>query len=194
MNSFNAYANYQKQRGSNTAWTWEHQAMTRARFVLGGVSLAGRFDAIREAVITAPRDPQSLAAEIVAMRAKVRAAHPVRGTRFDVKHSPGGMVDVEFVMQYLVLLHSHAHPELRANTGNINLLRRAEHAGLLEPGMGEAAARAYRELRQIQHRARLDEMPTQVEPARVETAAAAVRALWQHVLGRKQQAGATTVA
>jgi glutamate-ammonia-ligase adenylyltransferase len=194
VTSFNAYANYQQQRGSNTAWTWEHQAMTRARFVLGGVSLAGRFDAIREAVITAPRDPQSLAAEIVAMRAKVRAAHPVRGTRFDVKHSPGGMVDVEFVMQYLVLLHSHAHPELRANTGNINLLRRAEHAGLLEPGMGEAAARAYRELRQIQHRARLDEMPTQVEPARVETASAAVRALWQHVLGRKQQAGATTVA
>ncbi len=192
VTSFNAYANYQQQRGSNTAWTWEHQAMTRARFVLGVVSLAGRFDAVREAVITAPRDAQLLAAEIVAMRAKVRAAHPVRGTRFDVKHSPGGMVDVEFVMQYLVLLHSHAHPELRANTGNINLLRRAEQVGLLEPGMGEAAARAYRELRQIQHQARLDEMPTQVEPARVETAAAAVRALWQHVLGRQQQAATTT--
>ncbi|WP_439520517.1 bifunctional [glutamate--ammonia ligase]-adenylyl-L-tyrosine phosphorylase/[glutamate--ammonia-ligase] adenylyltransferase [Hydrogenophaga sp.] len=194
VTSFNAYANYQQQRGSNTAWTWEHQAMTRARFVLGGVSLAGRFDAIREAVITAPRHAQSLANEIVAMRAKVRQAHPVRGAKFDVKHSAGGMVDVEFAVQYLVLLHSHAHPELRANTGNINLLRRAEHAGLLEPGMGEAAARAYRELRQIQHRARLDEMPTQVEPDRVATAAAAVRALWHHVLGRQQQASATTLA
>jgi glutamate-ammonia-ligase adenylyltransferase len=83
---------------------------------------------------------------------------------------------------------------LRANTGNINLLLRAEQAGLLEPGMGEAAARAYRELRQIQHRARLDEMPTQVDPARVETAAAAVLALWQHVLGRTQQAGAATTS
>jgi [glutamine synthetase] adenylyltransferase / [glutamine synthetase]-adenylyl-L-tyrosine phosphorylase len=190
VTSFNAYANYQQQRGSNTAWTWEHQAMTRARFVLGGVSLAGRFDAIRESVITAPRDAQSLADEIVAMRAKVRTAHPVRGEQFDVKHSPGGMVDVEFAVQYLVLLHSHAHPELRANTGNINLLRRAEQVGLLEPGMGEAAARAYRELRQIQHLARLDEMPTQVDPVRVEAAAAAVRALWQHVLGRKLVAGA----
>jgi glutamate-ammonia-ligase adenylyltransferase len=198
VTSFTAYANYQQQRGSNTAWTWEHQAMTRARFVLGGdtgrpdaahesgegPSLAARFDAVREAVITAERDAASLAAEIVAMRAKVRAAHPVRGERFDVKHSPGGMVDVEFAVQYLVLLHSRAHPELRANTGNINLLRRAESAGLLEPGMGEAAAHAYRELRQIQHTARLDEAPTQVDAAQVQEASGAVLALWQHVLGR----------
>ncbi len=184
VTSFTAYANYQHQRGSNTAWTWEHQAMTRARFVLGGISLAGRFDAVRETVITAERDAASLAAEIVAMRGKVRAAHLVRGTRFDVKHSPGGMVDVEFVVQYLVLLHSRAHPELRANTGNINLLRRAETAGLLEPGMGESAARAYRELRQIQHRARLDETPTQVDAEQVAEASGAVLALWRHVLGR----------
>ncbi len=184
VTSFTAYANYQQQRGSNTAWTWEHQAMTRARFVLGGISLAGRFDAVRETVITAERDAASLAAEIVAMRGKVRAAHLVRGTRFDVKHSPGGMVDVEFVVQYLVLLHSRAHPELRANTGNINLLRRAETAGLLEPGMGESAARAYRELRQIQHRARLDETPTQVDAEQVAEASGAVLALWRHVLGR----------
>ncbi len=184
VSSFTAYANYQQQRGSNTAWTWEHQAMTRARFVLGGAALASRFDAVREAVITAERDAGSLAAEIVAMRAKVRAAHPVRGTRFDVKHSPGGMVDVEFAVQYLVLLHSRAHPELRANTGNINLLWRAEAAGLLAPGMGEAAAQAYRELRQIQHRARLDEAPTQVEADEVQGAVQAVLALWQHVLGR----------
>ncbi|MCW5654943.1 bifunctional [glutamate--ammonia ligase]-adenylyl-L-tyrosine phosphorylase/[glutamate--ammonia-ligase] adenylyltransferase [Hydrogenophaga sp.] len=186
VTSFNAYANYQQQRGSNTAWTWEHQAMTRARFVLGNAGLAGRFDAVREAVITAERDAALLAAEITAMRAKVRAAHPVRGERFDVKHSPGGMVDVEFAVQYLVLLHSRDHPELRANTGNINLLRRAEQAGLLTPGMGEAAARAYRELRQIQHRARLDETPTQVDPEVVAESAAAVRALWQHVLGRAE--------
>ncbi|MDP3832680.1 MAG: bifunctional [glutamate--ammonia ligase]-adenylyl-L-tyrosine phosphorylase/[glutamate--ammonia-ligase] adenylyltransferase, partial [Hydrogenophaga sp.] len=191
VTSFTAYANYQQQRGSNTAWTWEHQAMTRARFVLGGgaegphaPTLADRFDAVREAVITAPRDAASLAEEITSMRAKVRAAHPVRGTQFDVKHSPGGMVDVEFAVQYLVLLHSRAHPELRANTGNINLLHRAEAAGLLAPGMGEAAARAYRELRQIQHRARLDEAPTQVDAAQVEDEARAVLALWQHVLGR----------
>jgi [glutamine synthetase] adenylyltransferase / [glutamine synthetase]-adenylyl-L-tyrosine phosphorylase len=183
VTSFDAYEKYQTQRGSNTAWTWEHQAMTRARFVLGNEALAARFDAVREAVITAPRDATALANEIVAMREKVRAAHPVRGERFDVKHSAGGMVDVEFVVQYLVLLHSREHPALRANTGNINLLRRAEAAGLLPAGVGEDAANAYRRLRQVQHRARLDEAPTQVDPADLQAQAQAVRRLWQLVLG-----------
>ena len=183
VTSFAAFEKYQQQRGSNTAWTWEHQAMTRARCVLGAEAFGPRFDGVREAVITAPRDAASLAQEIVAMRDKVRKAHPVRGETFDVKHSAGGMVDVEFVVQYLVLSQSAAHPELRANTGNINLLQRAEAAGLLAPGMGLAAGNAYRELRQIQHRARLDEAPTQVDPTQVAESAAAVLALWQHVLG-----------
>jgi [glutamine synthetase] adenylyltransferase / [glutamine synthetase]-adenylyl-L-tyrosine phosphorylase len=186
VTSFTAYANYQQQRGSNTAWTWEHQAMTRARCVLAPTlpaGLAERFDAVREAVITAERDPVALAREIVAMREKVHSAHPVRGGDFDVKHSPGGMVDVEFVVQFLVLAHSGAHPELRANTGNINLLHRAEQVSLLLPGMGAAVGSAYRELRHIQHRARLDEAPTQVPATSVADAASAVRALWNHVLG-----------
>ncbi|WP_342132072.1 bifunctional [glutamate--ammonia ligase]-adenylyl-L-tyrosine phosphorylase/[glutamate--ammonia-ligase] adenylyltransferase [Hydrogenophaga sp. OTU3427] len=181
VTSFEAYANYQQQRGSNTAWTWEHQAITRARHVVGDAALAARFDAVREAVITAPRDVASLSEEIRAMRDKVRAAHPVRGEGFDVKHSPGGMVDVEFVVQFLVLSQSRAHPALRANRGNIALLQMAEAAGLLPAGMGEAAAAAYRTLRQMQHRARLDEAPTQVAPEDVAQEAAAVRALWQHV-------------
>ena len=145
--------------------------------------MAARFDAVREAVMTAPRDVAALVEEIRAMRDKVRAAHPVRGERFDVKHSPGGMVDVEFVVQFLVLARSADHPALRANRGNIALLQMAEQAGLLPPGVGDAAATAYRRLRQIQHRARLDEAPTQVDLGEVDTEAAAVRALWQHVLG-----------
>ena len=117
------------------------------------------------------------------MREKVRAAHPVKAGAFDVKHSVGAMVDVEFVVQYLVLAHSGQHPELRGNLGNIALLQRAEAVGLLRPGMGQAASDAYRVLRQIQHRARLDEAPTQVDAAMVASEAAAVQALWQHVLG-----------
>jgi len=183
VTSFTSYENYQRGRGSNTAWTWEHQAMTRARFVMGPSSLEARFDEVREAVIVAERDHQALKQEIGAMRERVRKAHPDRGELFDVKHSPGGMVDVEFVVQFLVLSQAGRHPELRANTGNINLLQRAEAAGLLPAGVGEAASRAYRQLRQIQHRARLDETPTQVEAASVAEAAAAVRTLWQYVLG-----------
>ena len=181
VTSFAAYANYQQQRGSNTAWTWEHQAMTRARFVLGGVSLRQQFEQIREGVVTAPRNAALLRDEITAMRDKVRSAHPVKRNVFDVKHSPGGMVDAEFAVQYLVLSQSAQHPALVANVGNIALLQRAEAAGLLPSGVGEAAAKAYRALRRVQHQARLNEAPTQVVPGTLEAERAAILALWAAV-------------
>ncbi len=180
---FEAYADYQQQRGSNTAWTWEHQAMTRARFVMGLPGLAPQFDTVRHAVISAPRDAVSLKAEIVAMRDKVRQGHPVKAERFDVKHSPGGMVDAEFAVQYLVLLHTAAHPELADNVGNIALLQRAEKAGLLPTGVGQAAANAYREMRRVQHRARLNEEPTDVPLEQLASEREAVLALWRGVMG-----------
>ncbi|MDD2712310.1 MAG: bifunctional [glutamate--ammonia ligase]-adenylyl-L-tyrosine phosphorylase/[glutamate--ammonia-ligase] adenylyltransferase [Simplicispira sp.] len=183
VTSFDSYANYQQQRGSNTAWTWEHQAMTRARFVLGSEALRARFDAVREAVISAPRDALALRQEIVGMRERVRAAHPVRGNRFDVKHSPGGMVDAEFAVQYLVLSQSGVHRELLGNVGNIALLQRAEQTGLLPPGVGNAAADAYRQLRSVQHKARLDEASLEVDPATLERERQAVLALWNAVFG-----------
>ena len=183
VTSFQAYADYQQQRGSNTAWTWEHQAMTRARFVMGSEGLHARFDAVRQAVITAPRDAAALRSEIVAMRERVRSAHPAPADQFDVKHSPGGMVDAEFAVQYLVLAHSAAHPELQGNVGNIALLQRAEAAGLLPAGVGRAAADAYRTLRHVQHRARLNEEPTRVPPETLAAEQGAVRALWRAVFG-----------
>lgn len=183
ITTFDAYARYQQQRGSNTAWTWEHQAMTRARFVLGSPALAARFESIREAVITAGRDVAALRAEIVAMRERVRSAHPIKAGRFDVKHSAGGMVDAEFAVQFLVLSQSRAHPGLVANVGNIALLQRAEDAGLLPPGVGRQAAAAYRELRRVQHKARLDEAPTQVEPPALAAERSAIQDLWTAVFG-----------
>jgi len=181
VSTFEAFADYQCQRGENTAWTWEHQAMTRARFCLGVPALEVRFDEVRTKVISARRDPIALRQEIVAMREKLRAAHSVPAHLFDVKHSVGGMVDVEFAVQYLVLAHSAQHPALLANVGNIALLLSAEKAGLLPLGVGAAAGTAYRELRRVQHRARLDELPTQVPAAELETACAAIQSLWHAV-------------
>ncbi len=207
VTTFDAYAKYQQQRGSNTAWTWEHQAMTRARFVLGSPegtgsdadadaatpreagaaptaqSLSARFDEVRRAVISAPRDAAALRQEISTMREKVRAAHPVSDGSFDVKHGAGGMVDAEFAVQYLVLSQAANHAELVDNVGNIALLHRAEACGLLPPSVGKAAAQAYRTLRQVQHRARLDEAPTQVAPQVLATERDAVLALWHAVFG-----------
>lgn len=157
--------------------------MTRARFVLGDDALRQRFDAIRKAVISSPRNFDDLKAEIKTMRERVRAAHPVKGEQFDIKHSPGGMIDAEFVMQYLVLSNAALHPELMDNTGNIALLERAEVLGLLPPGVGHSAAGAYRELRRVQHRARLNEEPTHVLMSELQEQRDAVLALWQTVFG-----------
>lgn len=181
VTSLSSYENYQKGRGSNTAWTWEHQAITRARFCAGTATLGPRFEAVRRAVICAERDPPALRTEIQTMRERVRQARPVKDGLFDVKHSPGGMMDAEFAVQYLVLAHGKTHPELLDNVGNIALLQRAEAGGLLPTGVGRAAADAYRELRRAQHRARLDEKPTQVEPAAAAAQRDAVLALWHAV-------------
>ena len=187
VTSFDAYEKYQQQRGSNTAWTWEHQAMTRARFVLGSEALRARFDAVRSAVVCAPRDALQLRLEISLMRDKVRAAHPVEAGLFDVKHSPGGMVDVEFAVQCLVLSHSTRHTEMIENVGNIALLHTAQACGLLPQGVGDAAASAYRVLRRIQHQARLNEEPTQVNPESVKLESQAVTRLWEAVFGSGQK-------
>lgn len=146
-------------------------------------NLVARFDAVRHAVITAPRDQAALRGEIVAMREKMRAAHPVPAGQFDVKHSPGGMIDAEFATQYLVLAHTREHPELEPNLGNIALLVRAEAAGLLPAGVGHGAADAYRSLRHAQHLARLDEQPTQVAPDTLAGERLAIQQLWHTVFG-----------
>ena len=181
VTSLQAFEAYQAGRGSNTAWTWEHQAITRARWCAGDASIGPRFEAVRRTVIAAPRDHAALKAEITSMRQKVRAAHPVKGGRFDVKHSPGAMMDVEFAVQYLVLAHGAAHPELHDNVGNIALLQRAETAGLVPAGIGVAAADAYRELRRAQHKARLDEQDTHFAPEALASQRDAVLALWRCV-------------
>jgi len=183
VTSINSFERYQVGRGSNTAWTWEHQALTRARFCAGSAALGARFDDVRRQVLAAPRDATALKREVIEMRDKVRAARPVRDGLYDVKHSPGGMMDAEFVVQTLVLTEAAQHPELLDNAGNIALLQRAERAGLLPPGVGEAAANAYRELRRAQHTARLDERPTQFDRASLAAERAAVLALWQAVFG-----------
>ena len=183
VTSISAFERYQVGRGSNTAWTWEHQAVTRARFCAGVRSIEPRFEVARTAVLTAPRDEAALRSEIQTMRERVRSAHPVKEGRFDVKHSPGGMMDAEFAVQHLVLAQGARHPGLLGNLGNIALLQRAEEDGLLPAGMGRAAADAYRELRRAQHRARLDEQPTHFETQTHAIQRDAVLALWHHVFG-----------
>ncbi len=181
VSSLDAFADYQTQRGSNSAWVWEHQAMSRARFCVGDDRLRQPFEAVRQQVLCAERDHALLSAEIAAMRDKMRAAHPVPAGLFDYKHSPGGMIDLEFAVQHLVLAHAGQHPSLLDNVGNIALLQRAESVGLLPTGVGTEAANAYRELRHLQHQARLDEQVGRVEAVQLAAQSAAIKTLWTAV-------------
>ena len=181
VSSLDAFAQYQSQRGSNSAWVWEHQAMTRARFCVGDDSLHAPFEAVRRQVLCAPRDTRQLALDITQMRERIRAAQSVAPDLFDYKHSVGGMIDLEFAVQFLVLAHAHAHHDLQDNVGNIALLLRAEKHGLLSPGVGAAAADAYRALRHLQHQARLDEQPGRSDAAEMLPHSTAIKALWSAV-------------
>ncbi|MBW7900900.1 MAG: bifunctional [glutamate--ammonia ligase]-adenylyl-L-tyrosine phosphorylase/[glutamate--ammonia-ligase] adenylyltransferase [Rhodocyclaceae bacterium] len=166
------------------AWAWEHQALTRARFVAGDEAVGARFEAIREEILTLPREPAKLKEEVLAMRRRMLDAHASNSEEFfDLKQDPGGIIDVEFIVQYLILAHAHAHPELTKNLGNIALLGMAAGLGLIPTELAEPVQNAYREYRRMQHAARLNgDGKARVERAAVRRRIEAVRALWQAVL------------
>ncbi len=180
VSSVEAFEDYQ----SRQAWTWEHQALTRARYCCGDAALKTRFDAIREKVLTQPRDAARLRDEVLDMRRKMHEGHANASGLFDLKHDAGGLVDVEFAVQYLVLAHAHAHPEMTANIGNIALLKRAGELGLIPLDIGLAAGDAYRELRRRQHALKLQGLEhARAEHGGLAQEILAVKALWADVFG-----------
>jgi len=119
---------------------------------------------------------------VLAMRARMLDGHPNATALFDLKHDRGGMVDIEFIVQYLVLAHSHEQPELIRNLGNITLLQMAGNMGLVDGDAAVRTANAYRAFRRIQHRLRLNGAErARVEPAEVAHETDAVRHLWRAV-------------
>ncbi|MPS48776.1 bifunctional [glutamate--ammonia ligase]-adenylyl-L-tyrosine phosphorylase/[glutamate--ammonia-ligase] adenylyltransferase [Methylobacillus sp.] len=178
VSSVQAFQLYQQEK----AWVWEHQALTRARFCAGNPQVGATFECIRESVLRQPRDRQSLAAEVVAMRQKMHLAHPNHGELFDLKHDRGGIVDVEFIVQYLVLAHASQYPELTRNLGNIALLDILGGLGLVNAALAHEVAQAYRDYRRRQHAIRLQgDQKARVSLDQVEREVSAVRCLWQQV-------------
>jgi len=176
-----AFAEYQAER----AWIWEHQALTRARFCAGDRAVGDGFERIRIDILTRPREPGLLAKEIVGMREKLHAAHPNKSDLFDLKHDRGGMIDIEFAVQFLVLANSHRHRDLTGNLGNIALLQMAAGHGLIDAGLAERCRNAYREFRRLQHGLRLNGARyARVPRAQVQTHVDAVQSLWESVLPR----------
>jgi glutamate-ammonia-ligase adenylyltransferase len=133
-------------------------------------------------VLRKEREPGKLAAEVLGMRSKIHAAHPNASGQFDLKHDRGGMIDIEFVVQFLVLAHAQRHPALVANLGNIALLRIAADLGLVAPALADGAREAYREFRKLQHALRLNGAQyARVASHAVQTHIDAVTLLWDAV-------------
>ncbi len=187
FSSFDAFANYQRNADPSGkgqgAWTWEHQALTRARYCAGDAALGQRFEALRAEILSRTRDASLLAADVRRMRERMHAGHPNDSGLFDLKHDAGGMVDVEFIVQYLVLAYAHDHSRLVGNLGNIALLVIAGALGLIEPARAQAVADAYRDYRRVQHRLRMNNAQyARVPKTERALERAAVQALWQEVL------------
>ena len=178
VSSFEAFEKYQKQLDLNSAWTWEHQALTRARFCLGTDSLKQRFDKLRIEVLSSTRDESQLILDVFEMRKKLWSAQKIKKGKFNGKFSPGGMVDVEFVVQYLILSHSKTHTELTENIGNIGLLRLAEEKELIPKGIGLNAGNAYRHLRNLQHSASLQENNFELNEHEITKEIESIKVLW----------------
>jgi glutamate-ammonia-ligase adenylyltransferase len=176
VSSLDGFQRYQER----DAWVWEHQALTRARYSAGDATVGAAFERIRDSILKQARDADKLKQDIVEMREKMHAAHPNETELFDVKHDRGGMIDIEFTVQYLVLAFSRSYPELTGNLGNIALLAMAAARGLIPADLAESARNAYREYRRMQHALRLNGARyARVPAAEVSAHAAAVRELWR---------------
>jgi glutamate-ammonia-ligase adenylyltransferase len=178
VSSISAFREYQLSK----AWTWEHQALTRARFVAGDANIGAAFEQIRLEVLSQVRDVKKIKTEVVEMREKMRTAQTFVANMFDIKHSVGGIIDVEFLVQYLVLVHAKKYPQLTENKGNIALLKRLGSLQIIDKELAEKTAIAYREYRRMQHALKLQgATQMRVEIALVSEHASAVKALWRQV-------------
>ena len=176
VSSLSAFADYQRKR----AWTWEHQALTRARYCAGDPALGARFERLRDEILALPRERAKLFAEIVAMRRKMRAE--TKSSANDLKQVAGGIIDLEFCVQGLVLAEGPKHPQLRENKGNHTLLRRAGECGLVDPDLAAAAGDAYLAFRRRLHDAALNDEDTAiVGDGDLAAERAAVSRLWRQV-------------
>jgi glutamate-ammonia-ligase adenylyltransferase len=177
--SVKGYAIYQQEN----AWVWEHQALVRGRFVAGDQSVGARFDLIREKILSQPRDFGSLKKEVVAMRLKMRD-HFLKPneTLFHLKHGTGGIVDIEFIVQFYVLAYAESNLELLTFTDNIRLLQLLHEKGVLSKRDADILQRAYCEYRIKSHQQVLQERALAVDGKCVVELRSQVQSVWHAIM------------
>ncbi len=177
--NFDALASYQREH----AWTWEHQALVRARPVAGSHELADRFNVLRQEILCRSRDAQQLRQAVIDMREKMRKSLEQREAgMLDLKQGSGGIADLEFVTQYFVLRSSQQYPELARYTDNIRILDALGECGLWSPEDVQAMSDAYRAMRKQIHLVALQASPALVPEAMFADEVGQVRDLWQRMM------------
>lgn len=170
-----AFARYQREH----AWTWEHQALVRARRVAGDETLGVRFAALREDVLARRRDPAALANEVRVMRERMRQVKDKSNAeQLDVKQMPGGLIDIEFMAQFAALRYAHQRREIVRFTDAIRILETLESAGIASYDAVRSLTRAYREYRRLIHAESLQRHRAMIPIDALVTMRAEVVALW----------------
>lgn len=177
VTSLDAFSDYQK----NEAWVWEHQALTRARVLAGSAALTTEFNQCRSAILSAPRDHEALRQEVIKMREKMRT-HLDSGKgqdQFDLKQGEGGIIDIEFMVQYLVLAWSGKYPELMEFSDNIRQIEAARQMGLLDQETADRLTDTYKVYRSQAHRLTLQKQTRVVPKEQMLDYQNGVAALWE---------------
>jgi glutamate-ammonia-ligase adenylyltransferase len=168
-----------------SAWVWEHQALVRTRVVAGDASLKASLEALRAEILAMPRERPAVAAAVCEMREKMRAEHSASGrtgNRFDLKRDSGGIVDIEFVVQYLVLAYANQHIALTQWPDVIRLLDVIEHAGLMSTRDVETLSQAYLAYRSETHALALQGHPAETDIGRFDTHCEQVKQITEALL------------
>jgi len=179
VKSMQGFASYQREK----AWTWEHQALVRARFVCGSAELQSQFESVRKDVLCQPRNRIELRREVVEMREKMRTSLGATGGEFSLKQDRGGLTDIEFIVQYAVLGWANEHPKLTQWTDNIRILQLAAEFGVLSEQDSLTLIESYRVIRAKIHRLALDKRKSIVQdPGELAPVVDAVAQIWQRFM------------
>jgi len=167
----------------NQAWTWEHQALIRARPVAGDKGICSQFNKIRKEILTSKRDLKNLKKEVGDMRERMRNDRlKYKKDFFDLKQSRGGIVDIEFLVQYLILNNAHSSPDITMWTDNIRLLESLDTDGVITSSMSEELQKAYIVMRKAVHRLNLQEKNLQVPETRFSEMTTSILGIYEKYL------------
>ncbi|MCW8126789.1 bifunctional [glutamate--ammonia ligase]-adenylyl-L-tyrosine phosphorylase/[glutamate--ammonia-ligase] adenylyltransferase [Microbulbifer halophilus] len=181
VTSLAAFEKYQRE----SAWTWEHQALVRTRSVAGSERLSADFERLRSKLLCEPRDEQELREEVVAMRDKMRThLDKSKDKNFDLKQGAGGIVDIEFMVQYMALAWAHKAPSIVRYTDNIRILESLIEAGLMPAHQAGHLIDAYKAYRSEGHRLALQQLPGVVDGDQFKAERKTVSTNWQQLLGQ----------